>query len=95
MQKIEPVNNNIVISPIKETETKTTSGIYLPDSSKESPNRGKVIAVASNVEEIKVGDIIIFKGFSNDILEINNEEYILLPADDVSARIIDVDAIPE
>ena len=95
MQKIEPVNNNIVVSLIKDREAKTNSGIYLPGDNGASSNRGQVVAVASNVEEIKVGDTVLFKSLSDDVVEVNNEEFVLLPATEVIARIVDVDAIPE
>ena len=59
--KITPINGQILVKPSKPDE-KSTGGIYIPDSGKEKPQEGKVIAMAKDAtEEVAVGDRVIYK----------------------------------
>jgi chaperonin GroES len=90
--KFQPLGGNILVEPVSE-ETKTASGIVLPDTvDKEKPQKGKVIALGTGkVAEdgkkipfnVKVGDIIIFKKYSPDDLEMDDKEYLIMSEDDV------------
>lgn len=57
---ISPMPDYVVVQA-EEATTKTASGLYLPDSAKEKPKTAKVVAVGSNVSEVKVGDRVIYK----------------------------------
>ncbi len=63
--KLQPLADRIVIKKI-EAETKSASGILLPDSAKEQPLAGKVIALAENIDDIKVGDTILYSRYTRD-----------------------------
>lgn len=94
--KIKPLGGNILVEAVSE-ESKTASGIVLPDTvDKEKPQKGKIIAlgtgkVADNGTKIpfnvKVGDIVIFKKYSPDEIEIDETEYLIMNEDDILAII--------
>ena len=94
--RIHPLGGNILVEPISE-ESKTQSGIVLPDTvDKEKPQKGKVVALGTGkmTEDgkkipfnVKVGDIIIFKKYSPDEIEIDKREYLIMNEDDILAII--------
>ncbi|WP_456448086.1 co-chaperone GroES [Deinococcota bacterium DY0809b] len=90
---IKPLADRVVVEPIEE-EVTTKGGIVLPDTAKEKPQRGKVIAVGSgklldNGErvplEVKEGDIVVFAKYGGTEIEIDGEEYIILSERDLLA----------
>ena len=82
--KIQPLAEYVVAQQ-EEAETKTASGIYLPDKATEKPKIAKVIAVGKKVNEVKVGDKIVFGGYSHSDIKISGEEYLLIKEEDVYA----------
>jgi len=91
--KIKPIGANILVKPVDE-EKKTNSGIVLPDTvDKEKPQTGKVVALGTGkivngkkVEfNVKVGDKVLFKKYSPDEIEIDNEDYLIMTEDDILA----------
>ncbi|MGJ9385842.1 co-chaperone GroES [Salipaludibacillus neizhouensis] len=92
---LKPLGDRIVIE-LSEQEEKTASGIVLPDSAKEKPQEGKVIAVGTgrvtdNGEridlEVKTGDSIIFSKYSGTEVKYEGSEYLILRESDVLAII--------
>jgi len=91
---IKPLGDRVVIELV-ETEQTTAGGIVLPDSAKEKPQEGKVVAVGSgklvNGEkvdlEVKEGDHIIFSKFAGTEVEHDGKEYLILREDDILAVI--------
>ena len=89
---IKPLGDRVVIEPIDQEET-TASGIVLPDSAKEKPQEGKVVAVgAGKVEngervalEVSEGDHIIFSKYAGTEVEYKGKEYLILREDDILA----------
>jgi chaperonin GroES len=71
----------------EEPQTKTASGIYLPDNAKEKPVLAKVEAVGPDVKGIKVGDKIVYKEYSTTELKINDTEYLIVKEEDVLATV--------
>ena len=94
IMNIKPLSNNLFIEPIDEEKT-TKSGIVLPETAeKEKPIKGKVIAVGSGKlnekgeripMSIKVGDIVLFKKYGPDEIEIDNKKYLVGNEDDILA----------
>lgn len=86
---IKPLGKRVLIKPVKEEE-KTRSGIYIPETAKEKKKQGVVIEIG-NIEEkelpIKKGDMILYRGYSSEELEIDREKYLLLDAKDIIAKI--------
>jgi chaperonin GroES len=93
--KIRPINSQVLVKPLEAGE-KTAGGIYVPDSGKEKPKEGKVIAVAKDAtEEIAVGDRVIYKEFSGTEVSTGGEDYILIPSEDLLVKYVAADEIPE
>ena len=93
--KIKPLADRIVVERL-EAEEKTAGGIVLPDTAKEKPKQGKVVAVGEgklleNGERakptLKKGDKIIFESFAGTEVKIDGKEYLLMREDDVLAII--------
>jgi chaperonin GroES len=93
MAKLKPLADKILVKRV-EAETKTKSGIVLPDSAKEKPKRGKVLAVGEGKRldngeraaiDVKKGDEVIFTSYAGTELKIDGEEVLVMSVDDVLA----------
>lgn len=90
--KVTPILDNILILPL-EAEEKTASGLYIPDSAKEKPQKGKVVEVGPGKFEhgnlikpgVKKGDIVIFKKWGGEELTIEGKDYKLVKEEDILA----------
>jgi chaperonin GroES len=89
--KLRPLQDRILVQRVEE-ETTTKGGIIIPDTAKEKPAEGKVIAVGSGkvgddgkriALEIKKGDRILFGKYSGTEVKIEGEEYLIMREDDV------------
>ena len=89
--KIRPLHDRIVVRRLEEQE-KTAGGLYIPDSAKEKPQRGKVIAAGdgkSNAEgkrfplDVKAGDSILFGKYSGQEIKLDGEEYLIMREEEV------------
>lgn len=76
-----------VVAVAEEAESKTASGLYLPDAAKEKPKTSKVVAVGPMVQQVKVGDRIVYKSYSTTEVKVGKEEYILVREEDVLATV--------
>jgi len=76
-----------VVAQAEEAQTKTASGLYLPGGAQEKPKIAKVVAVAKEVKNVKVGDRIIYKSYSNTDVKVGSDEYILVKEEDVLATV--------
>ncbi|SFU97881.1 co-chaperone GroES [Alicyclobacillus macrosporangiidus] len=89
---IKPLADRVVVRPV-DREEKTASGIVLPDTAKEKPQEGEVIAVGpgriedgKRVElDVKVGDRVIYSKYAGTEVKYNNEEYLILRESDILA----------
>ncbi|MBF6595876.1 MAG: co-chaperone GroES [Thermaceae bacterium] len=91
--KMKPLGDRVVVQRLEE-EQKTRGGIVLPDSAKEKPQKGKVIAVGSGrvldngtkvALEVKLGDTVLFAKYGGTEVEIDGTEYIVLSERDLLA----------
>ncbi|MDI3290063.1 co-chaperone GroES [Polyangium sp. 15x6] len=91
--KIRPLHDRIVVKRL-ESETKTKGGIIIPDSAKEKPIEGRVVAVGNGKLlrdgklrplDIKVGDVVLFGKYAGNEVKIDGEDYVLLREDDLLA----------
>ncbi len=89
--KIRPLHDRILVQRLEEEE-KTKGGIIIPDTAKEKPIEGKVIAVGNgklleNGEtrplEVKVGDRVLFSKYAGTDIKIEGEEYLIMREDDI------------
>ena len=92
---LKPLGDRVVVKRIEE-EAKTKGGIVLPDTAKEKPQKGKVVAVGSGRTldngtkvplEVKEGDTVVFAKYAATEIEIDGEEYIILSERDLLAVI--------
>lgn len=89
MEMISPIKPlaDRVVAVREKAQEKTASGLYLPDSSKEKPVMATVVAVGPKVEQVAVGDKIVYKEYSTTDLKINETEYLIVKEDDVLATV--------
>jgi chaperonin GroES len=76
-----------VVSQAEAAQSKTASGLYLPDNAQEKPKIAKVLAVGKDVKQIKIGDKILYKTYSTTEVKVGNEEYILVKEEDILATV--------
>jgi chaperonin GroES len=90
---IKPLFGNVLIKPI-EAETKTASGILLPDSAKEKPQIGEVMAVGTGWHndqgkvfplEVKVGQKVLYKKWGGNEVKVGTEEWLIVEQKDIMA----------
>jgi Co-chaperonin GroES (HSP10) len=90
---IKPLGDRVLIEPIEKEET-TASGIVLPDTAKEKPQEGKVVAVGSGTLdddgdrvplEVKVGDRVIFSKYAGTEVKFEGKEYLIMRESDILA----------
>lgn len=87
---IKPLADRVVIEP-KEAETRTASGIYIPDTAKEKPQQGKVVAVGPGKKdepmELKVGDEVLYGKYAGTEVSVGDEKYLIVKQSDILAII--------
>ncbi len=89
--KIKPMDDRLVLELIEE-EQKTASGLYIPDTAKEKPIMGRVIAVGTDEdlkEKIKEGDKVLFAKYGGEEISFDNKSYKIVQRSDVLAVIED------
>lgn len=72
-----------VLAKRTEVEEKTASGIILVDSAKEKPNTAEVVAIGTKVEDVKVGDTVVFEQYRGTEFELEGEEYLILNLENI------------
>ena len=89
--KIRPLQDRLIVKRLEE-ETKTKGGIIIPDTAKEKPIEGKVIAVGKGKVaddgtlikmEVKVGDTVLFSKYGGNEVKIDGQEYLIMREDDI------------
>ncbi|HYH27776.1 MAG TPA: co-chaperone GroES [Actinomycetota bacterium] len=89
---LEPLDDRVVVKPGQEEET-TVSGIVIPDTAKEKPQEGEVVAVGPGRYEdgnrvpmdVKVGDTVLYSKYGGTEVKVQGEEYLVLSARDILA----------
>ena len=91
--KVRPLHNRIIVQRIKEEE-KTAGGIIIPDTAKEKPTEGRVIAAGPGrrdekgnliAMDVKKGDRVLFSKYSGNEVNLDGEEHLIISEDDVPA----------
>ena len=92
---VRPLNDRVLVKRLEE-ETKTAGGIYIPDSAKEKPTRGKIIAAGNGRADdegkrrpldVKAGDEILFGKYAVTEIKIDGEDLMIMKEDDILAVI--------
>ena len=93
---LQPLGDRLIVEVLEEEET-TVSGIVLPDTAKEKPQRGKVLAVGPGARDengehvamdVEEGDEIIFSKYGGTEIKVGTEEYLILRESDVLAKVV-------
>ncbi len=88
--KVKPLADRVLIEPM-EAEEKTTSGIYIPDTAKEKPQKGTIIAVGAGTKdvnmEVKVGDVVLYGKYAGTEITIDGKDYLIMKQSDILAVI--------
>jgi chaperonin GroES len=91
VMKFKPLRDRVFVKYSPEEE-KTTGGLYIPDTAKEKPQKGTVVAAGlgrvtddgkRQPMEVKVGDIILFEKYSGSKIRIDEEEYLIIREEDI------------
>ncbi len=89
--KLKPLNDRVIVTPLSPEE-KTAGGVILPDTAKEKPNKGKVVAVGPGRQlddgkrvatAVKVGDVVYYGKYSGTEVKVAGDEFKILREEDV------------
>ena len=85
---IKPLADRVLIEPL-EAETKTASGIIIPDTAKEKPQKGNVVAVGAGTKDnpitVKVGQTVLYGKYSGTELKLDGNDYLIMRESDILA----------
>ena len=85
---IKPLADRVLVEPI-EAETKTASGIIIPDNAKEKPQKGKIMAVGKGTKDnpmtVKVGDLVLYGKYSGTELKLEGKDNLIMSEKDILA----------
>jgi chaperonin GroES len=86
--KVTPLQDRVLVKPAT-AETKTASGLFIPDSAKEKPQRGTVIAAGPGKKDeptsVKAGDVVLYGKYSGTEIEVEGVEYLIMRESDIFA----------
>ena len=98
MEKFTPLSNNVLVKPVSAEEVRK-SGLFLPDTAKEKPQEGEIIAAGPGKTNkagilmpmtVKVGEHVIFAKYTGSEMKIDGEKYLIMPESDILAiRVIE------
>ncbi|WP_179008722.1 co-chaperone GroES [Winogradskyella forsetii] len=87
---IKPLADRVLVEPM-EAETKTASGIIIPDNAKEKPQRGTVVAAGKGTKDdpitVKVGDTVLYGKYGGTELKLDGKDYLMMRESDILAII--------
>lgn len=87
---IKPLADRVLVKPAA-AETKTASGIIIPDSAKEKPLKGEVLAIGNGTKDeemvVKVGDTVLYGKYAGTELDLDGEKYLIMRQSDILAII--------
>ena len=83
---IKPLSDRVLIEPVA-AETKTASGIFIPDTAKEKPQKGTVVAVGNGTKDhsmtVKIGDSVLYGKYAGTEITIDGKEYLIMRNSDI------------
>ena len=78
---LQPLGDRVVVKPLSEEDSKTPSGIYIPDTAKEKPQKGNIVAVGPGTKDnpvtVKVGDVVLYGKYSGTELNHEGKDYLI------------------
>ena len=91
---LRPLHDRVLVERLEENDSTTSGGIIIPDSAKEKPQQGKVVAVGNGKKkddgtvvalDVKAGDTILFGKYSGSDVKVDDNEYLIMREDEVLA----------
>ena len=87
---IKPLSDRVIVEPAA-AETQTASGIFIPDTAKEKPQKGIILAVGNGKKDepmtVKVGDTVLYGKYAGTELKLDGKDYLIMREDDILAII--------
>ncbi len=83
---ITPLGDRVV-AVREEAQTKTASGLYLPDNAKEKPVLAKIVAIGKDVKSVKLNQKILYKEYSTTEIKVDGAEYLIVKEEDILGTI--------
>ena len=87
---IKPLADRVLVEP-KEAETKTAAGLYIPDTAKEKPQQGTILAVGPGKKdepmEVKVGDVVLYGKYAGTEVNVDGTDYLIMRQSEILAII--------
>jgi chaperonin GroES len=92
MSSIRPLHDRVIVRRISESDSKTAGGLFIPDSAKEKPQEGEVVAVGKGKlldsgirvdPDVKAGDRVLFGKYSGNEVKLDGEELLIMREDDI------------
>ena len=90
--KVRPLQDRVIVKRLEEEVEKTRGGIIIPDTAKEKPQQGKIIAVGKGKTnedgkvqplDVKVGDVILFGKYSGSEIKLDGDEHLIMREEDI------------
>ena len=85
---IKPLGDRVLVEPL-EADTKTASGIIIPDNAKEKPQKGTIVAVGNGKKDepltVKVGDVVLYGKYGGTELKLEGKDYLMMRESDILA----------
>ena len=90
---LRPLQDRIIVKRVEE-ETKTAGGLFIPETAKEKPQRGEIVAVGNGKKtedgkvlplDVKVGDVVLFGKYAGTEIKVDNEDFLMMREDDILA----------
>lgn len=78
----KPLGERVLVERT-EVENKTASGIIIPDNAKEKPQTAKVVAIGNKIEDVKVGDTIVFEQYRGSEIKLDGKDYLILNLENI------------
>jgi len=92
---LRPLQDRIIVKRVEE-ETKTAGGLFIPETAKEKPQRGQIVAVGNGKKtedgkvlplDVKVGDMVLFGKYAGTDVKVDGDDYLMMREDDILAVI--------
>ena len=88
--KVKPLSDRVLVEP-KQAEEKTASGIIIPDTAKEKPQKGTVVAVGPGTKDetmqVKIGDVVLYGKYAGTEITVDGKDYLMMRQSDILAVI--------
>ena len=90
---LRPLQDRIIVKRVEE-ETKTAGGLFIPETAKEKPQRGEIVAAGNGKKtedgkvlplDVKIGDIVLFGKYAGTVVKVDGNDYLMMREDDILA----------